>query len=176
MAWVLWRQIIPRPCREGGNAESCRTDKDDKLTSPFASRVFILSKKLDSKMLDSSRMKTIFSFLQPARLSTARKSSSKSAAKYLRWIYKNKFEIISFQLWQHCLIFSTVWCVNLKSRVASYSVSLCFVLFFCLFVSFLGLHNDIRYLRYCNPFSPFLNCPSCALLIRTGSNMESRLW
>lgn len=55
-------------------------------TSPFARSVFILSKKLDSKMLDSSKMKTIFSFLQPARLRTARKSSSKSAAKYLRWI------------------------------------------------------------------------------------------
>ena len=56
------------------------------FTSPFAKRVFILSRKLDSKMFDSSKMKTIFSFLQPARLSTARKSSSKSAAKYLRWI------------------------------------------------------------------------------------------
>ena len=84
---------------EGGTLLSYRTDKDDKLTSPFASRVFILSKKLDSKILDSSRMKTIFSFLQPARLSTARKSSSKSAAKYLRWIYKNMFEVISFGLW-----------------------------------------------------------------------------
>ena len=60
--------------------------KNYRNTSPFARSVFILSKKLDSKMLDSSKMKTIFSFLQPARLRTARKSSSKSAAKYLRWI------------------------------------------------------------------------------------------
>ena len=53
-------------------------------TSPFARSVFILSRKLDSSMLDSSKMKTLFSFLQPARLRTARKSSSKSAAKYFR--------------------------------------------------------------------------------------------
>ena len=58
--------------------------KESWCTSPFARSVFILSRKLDSSMLDSSKMKTLFSFLQPARLRTARKSSSKSAAKYFR--------------------------------------------------------------------------------------------
>ena len=55
------------------------------LTSPLASRVFIRSRKLLSSTLDSSMMKISFSSLQPARRSTALRSSSKSAAVYLRW-------------------------------------------------------------------------------------------
>ena len=59
------------------------------LTSPLAKSVFILSRKLESSMLDSSKMKTIFSSLQPERRSTVRMSSSKSAAVYLRWTYRD---------------------------------------------------------------------------------------
>ena len=60
------------------------------LTSPLARRVFILSRKLLSSTLDSSMMNTIFSSRHPARRSTFRKSSSKSAAKYLRWTWGSK--------------------------------------------------------------------------------------
>ena len=54
-------------------------------TSPLAKRVFILSKKLESKTLDSSRMKQIFSPLHPERRRTCLRSSSKSSAVYLLW-------------------------------------------------------------------------------------------
>lgn len=53
------------------------------ITSPLANKVFNLSKNPVSSMLDSSMMKHIFSFLQPALLNTALMSSSKSAAEYL---------------------------------------------------------------------------------------------
>ena len=54
-------------------------------TSPLANKVFILSKKLESITLDSSRIKQIFSSLHPERLSTCLRSSSKSSAVYLLW-------------------------------------------------------------------------------------------
>ena len=59
------------------------------VTSPLASKVFVLSRnpaesKLNNLMLNLSKMKTIFSSLHPERCSTALRSSSKSAAVYLR--------------------------------------------------------------------------------------------
>ena len=58
-----------------------------KLTSPLASKVFILSRNPDSRMLDSSMMNIIFSSLHPDLRRTIRRSSSKSAAVYLRWTW-----------------------------------------------------------------------------------------
>lgn len=53
-----------------------------RATSPLASSVFIRSRNPESSTLDSSMMNAIFSFLQPERLSTVRRSSSKSSPVY----------------------------------------------------------------------------------------------
>ena len=55
------------------------------VTSPLASRVFIRSRNPESRTLDSSIMNAIFSFLQPERRSTVRRSSSKSSPVYFLW-------------------------------------------------------------------------------------------
>lgn len=55
------------------------------ITSPLASRVFIRSRNPESSTLDSSMMNAIFSFLQPERRSTVRRSSSKSSPVYFLW-------------------------------------------------------------------------------------------
>lgn len=54
-------------------------------TSPLARRVFIRSRNPESKTLDSSIMNAIFSFLQPERLRTVLRSSSKSSPVYFLW-------------------------------------------------------------------------------------------
>lgn len=52
------------------------------LTSPLARSVFIRSRNPESNTLDSSIINAIFSFLQPERLNTVRRSSSKSSPVY----------------------------------------------------------------------------------------------
>src|ERR1700743_3299529 len=52
-------------------------------TSALARRVFIRSKKPESRTFDSSMIKQIFSPLVPARRRTVRRSSSKSSPVYL---------------------------------------------------------------------------------------------
>ena len=56
-------------------------------TSPFASKVFIRSKKDESRTFDSSMINAIFSPLQPDRRRTFRKSSSKFSPVYFRWTF-----------------------------------------------------------------------------------------
>ncbi len=67
-------------------------------TSPFASNVFIRSKNPDSSTLDSSKINAIFSFLQPDRRKTARKSSSKSSLVYLLCTCVGEKQIYHFPL------------------------------------------------------------------------------
>jgi hypothetical protein len=49
-------------------------------TSPDAKRAFILSKKATPKTLLSSKIKVIFSYLQPALFMTSLRLASKSAS------------------------------------------------------------------------------------------------
>ena len=48
-------------------------------TSPLANKAFILSRKATPNTLLSSKMKVIFSYLQPAHFITSHKLASKSA-------------------------------------------------------------------------------------------------
>lgn len=65
------------------------------LTSPLARRVFILSRNPESNTFDSSIMKAIFSFLQPERLKTVLRSSSKSSPVYFLWTWKDLTFVIN---------------------------------------------------------------------------------
>ena len=93
-----WRTHLPRRGRAPGKQKSTLAgwslepgaiERDPRgtsgITSPLASRVFIRSRNPESSTLDSSIMNAIFSFLQPERRSTVRRSSSKSSPVYFLW-------------------------------------------------------------------------------------------
>ncbi len=80
MHWEAWK----KECNQIMRAERRKCFFTGR-TSPLASSVFMRSKKPESSTFDSSMMKAIFSFLQPERRRTVRRSSSKSSPVYLRW-------------------------------------------------------------------------------------------
>lgn len=65
------------------------------LTSPLARSVFIRSRNPESNTLDSSMINAIFSFLQPERLNTVRRSSSKSSPVYFLCTYRSTRQVRS---------------------------------------------------------------------------------